>query len=698
MSYRYKLLLLFLAISVVPVIGMRTFGITQVKQMGDELVRAVRTERMGHMAERFESAVAVAAANLEREVRQVDSAASFLAREMSGAMLRRECGCGESACVVYAYGAADECPRLAACRKPPQGTELASAGFDGVSPDKGGCEVACRLASASRAFETVSSLLGDVVIRQRVVVRAGKQGLATATYPGEPGRVDPGRGLPFGTSERAMNIGWNGPLAAPLTGQPVLVRNAAVFGADGRAGRVELEVPLARLIAGATLHPGMSAGVRLLAASWSETDPGGKVWLRPWAEYGEQDGAPWWRLYPLSERIEVEGQGTWKTIFKMVENGDTGFHPATFDGRTSVVAYTPLPVDKCAVFMIAPAGRTDSGTVPAAEKVREQIGRIDHVTMVMLFTLVVGVIILALFFSRTVTRPVRKMVKAANELAGGNFDVRVDIQRKDEFGEMARVFNTMGPQLEAHYEVRQSLAVATEVQQSLLPAEPPRIDGVDLAGRAVYSEGTGGDYFDYLCVGPPVDRTICVVVGDVAGHGLPSALTMATARAFFRLRVTEAEPLPDIMEDVNRALYPDVESGGGFMTLFLARLDMNRHTVKWVRAGHEPALLYNTDTDRFTLLEGDGLPLGVFEDTVYVDNEHRLKKGDILVIGTDGLWESIRPDGQRFGKKRFREAVRNHAGLDATGLVNALLRDVREFCAPRIPEDDLTLVVAKMVE
>jgi sigma-B regulation protein RsbU (phosphoserine phosphatase) len=259
---------------------------------------------------------------------------------------------------------------------------------------------------------------------------------------------------------------------------------------------------------------------------------------------------------------------------------------------------------------------------------------------------------------------------------------------------MGRVFNSVGPQLEANYQMRKSLDLAKEVQQNLLPAAPPKITGLDIAGKSIYCEETGGDYYDFFFRG---DRKIDVMVGDVAGHGISSALLMTSVRAFLRLRSALPGAIKEIVADVNSQLCKDVQDSGDFMTLFYTEIDAREKHMCWVSAGHDPALIFDPVTDSFESMSAKGLPLGVDDDAVYDEARHPLIPGNIIIIGTDGIWEAHDPQGEMFGKDRLQELVRTHAGQNADQIIEAVIAAVEAFQGPGGQrQDDITLTVIKI--
>jgi serine phosphatase RsbU (regulator of sigma subunit) len=242
-----------------------------------------------------------------------------------------------------------------------------------------------------------------------------------------------------------------------------------------------------------------------------------------------------------------------------------------------------------------------------------------------------------------------------------------------------------------------ALNVAQEVQQSLLPQHPPEEKGFDISGSSLYCDETGGDYYDYIelpGMGPDV---YAIVVGDVSGHGISSALLMAGVRAYLRGRVTQAGSVAEIITDVNRLVTADTVKTNQFMTLFFMVMEFQKGRVTWVRAGHDPALLYSPDEDRFEKLEGQGLPLGVEESWQYQECTKTLKPGQILVLTTDGVLEAHNEKQEMFGKDRLKEIIRSYAGLGAEGIRLAVIDAVGAFRGKAAQDDDITLVVLKFL-
>ncbi len=245
--------------------------------------------------------------------------------------------------------------------------------------------------------------------------------------------------------------------------------------------------------------------------------------------------------------------------------------------------------------------------------------------------------------------------------------------------------------------IRQSLNLARDVQQNLLPKGNLKIDGLDIAGKSLYCDETGGDYYDFIILDASKNKKIGVAIGDVSGHGIPSALLMATARSSLRQRLSFPGNTARIITDVNLQLVHDIEDSGQFMTMFFMTIDTANQKLQWVRAGHDPGIFYDPATDKFAELKGPGMALGVFEDFQYEMNERTgLTKGQIIVLSTDGVWEAHNPDGEIFGKNRLFEIIRRNATKKAQEIIETVFAALNQFQNNSKTEDDITLVVVKI--
>jgi sigma-B regulation protein RsbU (phosphoserine phosphatase) len=186
------------------------------------------------------------------------------------------------------------------------------------------------------------------------------------------------------------------------------------------------------------------------------------------------------------------------------------------------------------------------------------------------------------------------------------------------------------------------------------------------------------------------------MVGDVAGHGVEAALLMTTVRTYLRLHADPCGPIAEMVSAANRHLAADVLDSGRFMTLFALQIPPKNHPLTWVRAGHEPALIYDPKTDIFQELKGDGMALGLDPDYRYIGNlTEPIRAGQVITIGTDGIWEANNRLGAQYGIERFLKIVRQNAHREAVKIIDAVYEDLKKFSYGVNQADDITLVVIK---
>jgi sigma-B regulation protein RsbU (phosphoserine phosphatase) len=189
-----------------------------------------------------------------------------------------------------------------------------------------------------------------------------------------------------------------------------------------------------------------------------------------------------------------------------------------------------------------------------------------------------------------------------------------------------------------------------------------------------------------------------VVVGDVVGHGISAALLMASVRSALRQRLASAGSISEVIADVNRQMTADLADSGRFVTLLYLVVDPQRRIAKWVRAGHDPAILYDPTSGEFSELAGYGMALGVDRQCRYEENlKENLPRGSIILMGTDGIWETRNQDGMMFGRAALYDTIRNYSTAGAAEIMSEIIDRIDRFRNVPDYEDDVTLVVIKLV-
>jgi serine phosphatase RsbU (regulator of sigma subunit) len=419
--------------------------------------------------------------------------------------------------------------------------------------------------------------------------------------------------------------------------------------------------------------------------------------------------------HPGTRVVRVEGQGTAGKLLSLHDVEDplvqayrrslparvvdpgTGtrfqFFTVRDGGRAYFASATPFRIggdstDGGQVWVVGGLSPEDDFLAPAR--------RARHASLAVAAAALLLSVLLATLLASRVSGPVGTLVSFMRRVGGGDLDARIDVGGSREFRETSAALNRMIEDLRDRLRLRHSLNVAMEVQRRLLPSRPPLVQGLDLAGHSTYCDETGGDYYDYLVLDQPNPRGALIALGDVMGHGVSAALVMAGARAVLRTRASVDGNLAKMTATLNNLLYADL-GGERFMTMHLSYIDLDARAYRWCSAGHDPALIWDPRRRAFDQIDAGDLPLGVVEDTTYNEASYGLGGGEVIVIGTDGIWETCNPAGEQFGKARLRDVV--HAVIDrpAAEIVDEIVRRVNEFRGGSRREDDVTLVVARVL-
>ncbi|MEZ0576607.1 SpoIIE family protein phosphatase [Halodesulfovibrio aestuarii] len=531
-----------------------------------------------------------------------------------------------------------------------------------------------------------------------------KSGLL-AYYPahaGFPEGYDPRKRIWYRLAVEKKEIVWRAPVTDISTGKLLFTVSAPLYGAGNEiVGVVGLDILMEQGLSGGNITAAWSNNARLILAEEADDTRTGSAGLRIIAhtyKRGENNEEYSWVMGGAKERwVTFENDELKAKFMNAVASGTSGTLLMPWEGVSCLVAWAPFK-DNSYFIAVVP----EDDVMQLTNKILAYLYWASSAQQRIVEIAVVVIIFLTFFFaiyaSQTISKPMNLMIDAFKELAQGNFGARVDFKTGDERDTLVETFNRIGPQLEHLLETQQALDVAQGIQENLLPARSPKLPGWQISGAIRYCDQTGGDYYDYYmtaCDGEPV---LSVVVGDVSGHGVASALLMTTARALLRVH-TECSRISASrrVSQVSNLLAQDVHGTGQFMTLFYLEIMQHSNIVRWVRAGHDPAIVYLPEQDDFIELRGKGLPLGVIERFEYEESEIELsQQGTIIFMGTDGIWEARKGGyGDLFGKERVRDIIREHATKTAEEIRDYVL-DAVEAWQKNIPNaDDVTLVVLK---
>jgi sigma-B regulation protein RsbU (phosphoserine phosphatase) len=316
---------------------------------------------------------------------------------------------------------------------------------------------------------------------------------------------------------------------------------------------------------------------------------------------------------------------------------------------------------------------------------------------------------LGLIFAHSITKPIDLLMEGTKKIANGEFGTVVDITSTDEIGNFANSFNIMSEQIlrytdEIQEKVRmeKELAVAHLVQNSFFPNSNLRFGDVEIAGYYQSASECGGDWWGAY----EVEGKKIILIGDATGHGVPSALVTATANCCAQLLKDLAVKRPEILIDpaqilsiMNRVIY---NLGGKIlMTFFVGILDDKEGFLIYSNASHNFPLICGFSENEATkenitvLMEANGKRLGHELDSVYENSQVSFKKGDTLLLFTDGILESENSSGKQYGERRFLKSFLKSAKLSANEIMLKIQQEAYDYYENVPANDDITLVVVK---
>jgi phosphoserine phosphatase RsbU/P len=235
------------------------------------------------------------------------------------------------------------------------------------------------------------------------------------------------------------------------------------------------------------------------------------------------------------------------------------------------------------------------------------------------------------------------------------------------------------------------LSLARSIRQRLLPEAPPVVPGYDIAVLSDFCFDVAGDYYDFLQLGP---HSLLIVIAEVEGKGVSSALIMANLQATLRALVLHLHSLEVLAFSLNEMLYKDTRAGK-HLSVFLGLVDTRKNVLQYLNAGLEPPILVRGRDGAVRLLEEGGTVIGLFPQADYTRGSLKLENGDLLVCCTDGILQVSDEKKQEYGTRRLAEFVSRHRDRSAQGVVDAVLGEVAAYPSSSMNDDDKVLIVVK---
>ncbi len=325
----------------------------------------------------------------------------------------------------------------------------------------------------------------------------------------------------------------------------------------------------------------------------------------------------------------------------------------------------------------------------------------------LLFAAVSGIVglILAVVVGFHISRPIRMLVTQAERIAKGDLETRVEVRSQDEVGLLGDRFNHMAEQVRLlmresveRAALEKEMEVARAVQATLVPDATAIVDlpGIDLASYFKPATRCGGDWWTYYCL--PDSRSL-LLIGDVTGHGIGSAMITAAAKgaAACLMAMTKGEVELEVMFRMLNSAILETARGNFVMSCFAGIYDPKQHTLQGVNAGHNFPFHYSAETGRIVSMVVRGHKLGDDKDSEFETRTFQLQPGDRLFWYTDGVIECVNAEDQEFGERRLRALLQANAKRAPDEVRDEIVKQTLEFSGDVPPRDDVTFFVARIL-
>ena len=330
----------------------------------------------------------------------------------------------------------------------------------------------------------------------------------------------------------------------------------------------------------------------------------------------------------------------------------------------------------------------------------------------MFLTIEAMALVMGFALAKSITGAVHELFTGTERVQRGDFSHRIQVETRDQLGELAGSFNTMTgsiadllKQAEEKRRLEEELRIARKIQMSLLPSGPVTFPGLVVTAMCRPAREVGGDYYDFMPLG---DHRLGVIVADVSGKGTSAAFYMAELKGLIQSMSRIYQSPKRLLMEVNRVLSANLLDNRTFITMIYAVVDLGARTVTYVRAGHTPLIFVPADGHpprRSQVLMPDGLVVGLhlegIEEKFAALLEERtleIAVGDLLVLYTDGITEAMNEESDLFGEERLSRLLEEQAHLSTEELREQILGGVEAFVGGAEQHDDMTLVLLRIDE
>jgi len=306
-------------------------------------------------------------------------------------------------------------------------------------------------------------------------------------------------------------------------------------------------------------------------------------------------------------------------------------------------------------------------------------------------------VVFSVFFARSFSGAMRYMTTIAKKIGGGEFDVKVKVNSKDELGQLGESLQEMAISLGEAVKVKEELfaiqaevKIASKIQQSILPVGGPNMDGLGFGARYIPMEGVAGDFYDFHVL---ENNCVGVLVADVSGHGIPAAMISTMVKVTFSQQSSIGADASKVLNEMNRLLAGKMEDQ--FLTAMYLYVDIAKKKLITADAGHCPLYIWRRKDKEMIRVKPKGMIIGFLPVINCPIEETKLKDGDRLVMYTDGIVEAANPEGELFNDNRLINLISTHQDVAPEEFIDLVVAELKQWVGEdkKTFEDDLTMVV-----
>ena len=412
-------------------------------------------------------------------------------------------------------------------------------------------------------------------------------------------------------------------------------------------------------------------------------------------------------------------EGDYLQALKEIVSQTDGLTTAHVDGKFSYIAYSKLPTTKWSLAIVVEVGEI----IRPAEETRKQIDAytteaqdyisqtLSHVLIRLVTVLAVSamvILVLSYLISKTITNPIKLLLKKVAKIGEGELDTQIDARGKDEVAELATAFNKMTIDLKNYIanisritaekeRIGAELDVATKIQARMLPCIFPAFPNrkeFEIYATMQPAKEVGGDFYDFFLID---SDHLAVVIADVSGKGVPAALFMVIAKTLIKNGAQHELSPQAVFETVNNQLCENNDAAM-FVTAFLGVLEISSGAFVYVNAGHNPPLMKRREQKFEWLHAKPGVVLAGMEGLTYQEDRLVFESGDVLYLYTDGVTEAVNERNELFSSERLADTINNIATAKPQDLLGAIKKEIDAFANGAEQADDITMLALEIRE